>query len=225
MSARKTIKGKCRIDFCNELERTNGYCNIHYRRWLKHGDPLKTNKRYGNILTSPQSPNQVIHCTFKDCKTTKIRAQLLCDKHYRLLKKQSRALCSIIDCNIQCDRSEKWCNKHYQRYLKHGDPTKLLVREKGEGTITSEGYKVIYSKGHPNAKKDGRMLEHRFIMSELLGRPLLDNENVHHKNGNKLDNRPENLELWVRSQPCGQRADDLVVWAKQILHLYKEFDK
>lgn len=44
---------------------------------------------------------------------------------------------------------------------------------------------------------------------------------VHHKNGNRSDNRPENLELWSKSQPPGQQVEDKVRWAREILERYE----
>jgi hypothetical protein len=57
-------------------------------------------------------------------------------------------------------------------------------------------------------------------MAIYLGRPLRGDENVHHVNGDRLDNRLENLELWSTSQPSGKRVRDLLEYAQVIIERY-----
>ena len=83
-------------------------------------------------------------------------------------------------------------------------------REKGifNKSTDKHGYVTVHYPEHPNSRKNGKLFEHTYVMSEYLGRPLKPNENVHHINGVRDDNRIENLELWCKSQPSGQRVNE-----------------
>ena len=60
---------------------------------------------------------------------------------------------------------------------------------------THNGYVALYLPSHPMADVGGRVLEHRLVMANHVGRILQADEVVHHRNGMRADNRIENLEL------------------------------
>lgn len=66
---------------------------------------------------------------------------------------------------------------------------------KGE-SVTTTGYVYVYSPDHPNRTKSNYVLKHRLVMEKSIGRYLDKKEVVHHKNGNRSDNRIKNLELF-----------------------------
>ena len=67
--------------------------------------------------------------------------------------------------------------------------------------IFSQGeYNVCMVDNHPNVYKNGYIYHHRIVMENHIGRILTTNEVVHHINGNKKDNRIENLELMTNSE-------------------------
>ena len=93
-------------------------------------------------------------------------------------------------------------------------------RWKGGRTRHKAGYVMSWAPGHPRSGKGQYVFEHILVMEQILGRHLLPDESVHHRNGVRDDNRPENLELWTRPQPTGIRVTDAIAWAREILARY-----
>lgn len=95
----------------------------------------------------------------------------------------------------------KWCKKHWSENVSSS-------KSRGKRYYDKNGYVLVYSSDKLGERV--RIGEHRAVMQQKLGRKLEKYESVHHINGIRDDNRPENLELWVGGIRYGQRATDVV---------------
>ena len=90
-----------------------------------------------------------------------------------------------------------FCNRVCYMDWKRLNPNRKAYKDK----IFVSGYYYLYKPEHPNAIKKGRYIaEHRYMLEQKIGRLLTKNEIAHHINGNKADNRQENLELLTISE-------------------------
>jgi hypothetical protein len=194
-------------------------------RWRVHGDP-------GSAEIKTYEPRGTV-CKIDGCENP-VRSIGWCGMHYERHRRFGDPLkegpgrgtrqrrwkgktCSVDGCDRPA-HLRGWCRLHYSRWQAKGDPgpAGLLIAPKGQSDyIDANGYRII---SHPETGKATG--EHRYVMEQMIGRPLKPNENVHHRNGQRADNRRSNLELWVKAQPSGQHVTDLVAWALEIIDEY-----
>ena len=122
------------------------------------------------------------------------------------------------------------CQLHYRRKIegRDMDAPRRAPRKSRAGIdrfVTKDGYVEVKQPDH-FGKSLGRrrewFYEHRYVMEQYLERPLHKGENVHHINGDRSDNRVENLELWTSQQPAGQRVVELLNWAYDLRERYQD---
>ena len=198
----------CSVEGCPRPHKARGLCKHHWQQW---------NRQWHREHEEPPSGNHPRgFCSIKDCPNPH-EGHGLCSTHNWRVKQHGDPLadvpvrdlyrqgCSIPDCSKR-HYSRGWCERHYQAWRAHGDPLKRINAPAGQ----ADHYD---SNGYHHISVGGRIVaEHRWVMEQALGRPLLPGENVHHRDGDRSRNTIDNLELWVTKQPKGQRVADLVAF-------------
>ncbi len=223
---RQPRSGVCEVDGCEDPIRARRLCGRHYQNLVSTGEtgPAERQRR----------PYQK-SCEIPGCRKHHV-AHGWCDRHYKSWEKYGDPLevdrrkgkeplpCAAPGCEtplrsrgVRPNRGGEvtgYCELHAKHLRQYGT-LEVPVREPQvtKGYINRNGYRVVCFGGRV-------ILEHRLVMEQKIGRPLFDYENVHHRNGVRDDNRPENLELWARPQPTKARVVDLVVWAREIESTY-----
>lgn len=216
----------CLVEDCHRKVAAKGLCAGHRRLQDK-----------GLSMDTPLRSDRPSECTIKGCNRLH-KGHGLCSSHLQRKRKGKKMsgpmrestrnrilpkICTWEDCD-RPHRSAGLCSLHYGR-LYDGRPMGGGLRKNPRvpGVTTQRtrsGYVRLWLPGHPQAHKPGWVSQHRYVMEMLMGRRLLSHESVHHKNGDRADNRPENLELWITAQPTGQRIEDRVAHAKWLLGTY-----
>ena len=190
-----------------------GWCRRHYARWRTTGDPGPAGLK--------RTPDKAL-CSVDGCERPN-ESQGYCSMHrWRMrtygdpgpvgpIKKRRDAApeqpCEVPGCDRLRHHGSPYCHLHRERLRRTGEVGPAQpTRVKGVVRPTKEGYRRIHV-------SDGRrVLEHVHVMEQELGRRLAPGENVHHKNGIKDQNDLGNLELWLVTQPTGQRVTDLMAY-------------
>ena len=161
---------RCLIEGCDRRPKGRGLCTMHYQQWESGVD------------MGVEIPDR---------------------GHEKSRSSYARTLCCVPGC-VERPVNRWMCSKHAQQRMAgiiDGEGNQLrelrpFCRPRSDRWVGQQGYVLVKApEGHPRARQDGSILEHRLVMEQQIGRVLEEWEVVHHKNGDTGDNQIENLEL------------------------------
>jgi hypothetical protein len=117
--------------------------------------------------------------------------------------------CAMCKKNVARSKGQSGGYNYKQIYCSRSCQHKSL----NKGGYVHRGYRYIHI-------DKAAVLEHRHVMEKEIGRKLFADETVHHIDGNTENNAPSNLELWSSRHPKGQRVEDKIIFARDILSRY-----
>ncbi len=231
----------CEMTNCGKRAVAFHLCSAHYSKFKKYSDPNAGRTNDGTRKAKRELPVKKVRlslmCSVGGCHDP-VAKRGWCAFHYsrnlrfgdplaggpRRISPNSQGTCKVDGCQTAA-KSLFFCNKHYAKWAKFGDPLGGTVQDgrSKEWRTNNDGYVYKFDPASPHAGPNKLVYQHRFVMGDFIGRPLLSSESVHHKNGNRSDNRLSNLELWSKGQPAGQRVEDKVKWARDVLREYGSF--
>jgi hypothetical protein len=219
-------KRTCRLEGCSGEHCAKGWCKAHYEQYKRGKAPSLDRSEYTaergvcaatdceNTFPQRSIGSPRLYCS-RQCRDRAEKQKLRANGWVAPHKRDGWPPCSIEGCD-KPKMAKGLCPMHYERVKKHGTPGPAASKKRpGEWRTNKQGYVHRWLNGE-------HQLQHRFVMEQQLGRPLAPEENVHHRNGQRNDNSPENLELWVKPQPCGQRVEDLIAWVIELYPTYVE---
>ena len=202
---RANIARTCSVERCGKPVIARGWCAGHYNRWRNTGE---------TGTAESQNDGSKARAKCLDCdrlvgpKGGSGRCNRCNGRRMNAAIVAQQIPCGVPGCTkFVTQAGTRVCGMHKTRLWKTGGvgPPESYIGPRGEGGLDEHGYRRIRVNG--KVRK-----EHHVVAEAMLGRPLWPWENIHHKNGKRADNRPENLEVWVKGQPAGQRVDDLVAF-------------